>query len=73
MSSNQGEYPMATIEQRVERLERIVDGMKKGPVSEPGRDDWHTSIGVFSTDPAAQEIISKALELRNEERLQINP
>jgi hypothetical protein len=58
-----------TLEQRVERLERLVQQMREGILrGEPGRDDWQATIGVFSGDPPAQEIIDEALRLRAEER-----
>jgi hypothetical protein len=61
---------MATsdLEQRVARLEQIVDEMRHGGLREPGRDDWRTSIGLLSGVPVAKEIIDEALRLREEER-----
>ncbi len=64
---------MATIslEQRVERLERIVEAMRgETRLGEPARDDWQATIGAFSGDPLAKEIIDEALRLRDEERQQ---
>ena len=59
------------LEQRVERLERIVEAMRGDPLrGEPGQDDWHRTIGAFSGDPLAKEIIDEALRLRAEERQQ---
>jgi hypothetical protein len=60
-----------TLEQRVERLERIVEEMRGETVrGEPGRDDWQRTIGAFSGDPIAKEIIDEALRQREEERQQ---
>jgi hypothetical protein len=61
------------LEERVERLERIVDKLQSGHPQEPGQDDWQVTIGAFSKDKVAQEIIAEALQLREEERRQIAP
>jgi len=57
-----------TLEKRVERLERIVEEMRKTALREPGRDDWQASVGMFADDPAAKEIIDEALRIREDER-----
>lgn len=60
-----------TLEQRVERLERIVEEMRREALrGEPSRDDWQATIGAFSGDSVAKEIIDEALRLRAEERQQ---
>ena len=56
------------LEQRIERLERIVEELRGDPRREPGPDDWRTTIGAFSADPRAKEILDEALQLRNTER-----
>ena len=61
------------LEQRVERLEHIVDEMQKESLREPGRDDWQSTIGAFSDDSPAKEIIDEALKLREKERQQFVP
>jgi hypothetical protein len=61
----------ASIEQRLERLERIVSEMRQAMVrrpGEPGRDDWRRTIGAFAGDPIAKEIIDEALRIREEDR-----
>jgi hypothetical protein len=62
-----------TLEQRVERLERIVDQMQDKPHREPGTNDWRSTIGAFSTDPTAKEILDEALRLREDDRRQPTP
>jgi hypothetical protein len=62
-----------TLEQRVERLERIVNEPRAGPGHEPGPDEWRTTIGAFSTDPRAKEVLEEALRLRDNERQQRTP
>ena len=66
---------MATteLEERVERLERIVDEMLTVPHVEPGREAWRATIGAFRDDPIAKEIIDEALRQREEERRQVRP
>jgi hypothetical protein len=54
-------------------LERIVDDLRKGAQLEPGRDDCRTTIGAFSDDPPAKEIIDEALKLREKERQKHTP
>jgi hypothetical protein len=62
-----------TLEQRVEQLERIVNELRNSPRREPGSDDWRTTIGAFSTDPQAKEILDEALRLRENDRQQRTP
>ncbi len=65
----------ASIEQRLERLERIVEEMRREmrrPPGQPARDDWRRTIGAFANDPVAKEIIDEALRLREEERRQFH-
>jgi hypothetical protein len=59
-----------TLEQRVERLERIVEEMRSRALGQPGRDDWQASVGMFADDPVAKEIIDEALRIREDERRQ---
>ena len=62
-----------TLEQRIERLERIVHELQGEPRREPGKDDWRTTVGAFSGDPHAKEIIDEALRLRENDRQQRTP
>jgi hypothetical protein len=60
-----------SLEQRVARLEQIVEEMRREIdrlPGQPGRDDWQSTIGAFADDPIADEIIDEALRLREEER-----
>jgi hypothetical protein len=59
-----------TLEKRVERLERIVEEMRKIAIREPGRDAWQATVGMFADDPVAKEVIDEALRIREEERRQ---
>ena len=58
------------LEDRVLRLERLVEDLLAGRLSEPPRDAWRSTIGAFHDDPVAKEIIDEALRLRKEERRQ---
>jgi hypothetical protein len=60
----------SNLEQRVEQLERIVDEMRSDASREPGRNDWRKTIGAFSSDPLALEVVDEALRLRETERQQ---
>jgi hypothetical protein len=62
-----------TLEQRVERLEQIVSELQSRPRQEPGSDDWRTTIGAFSSDPRAKEILDEALRLRESDRQHHTP
>jgi hypothetical protein len=61
----------ATIEQRLERLEQMVEELRQALLrkpGQPGRDDWRRTIGMFANDPIAKEIIDEALKIREEQR-----
>jgi hypothetical protein len=60
-------------EQRIERLERIVEELRSSPRRKPGPDDWRTTVGAFSNDPRAKEILDEALQLREDERQSPSP
>jgi len=64
----------ATIEQRLERLEQLVEELRQQvsrKPGQPGRDDWRRTIGAFAGDPVAKEIIDEALRIREEQRRQV--
>lgn len=65
--------PPRTLEQRVERLEQVVEELRSEILREPGSDDWRATIGVFSGDPVAKEITDEALRLRETDRQQPIP
>jgi hypothetical protein len=58
------------LEQRVERLERIVEEMRHDSNRAPGQNDWRTTVGAFSNDSVADEIIEESLQIRENERRQ---
>ncbi len=65
----------ATIEERVTRLEQLVDQLiqLKSQSPEPGRDDWQKTFGMFAGDPVMKEIIEAGRRIREEDRRQVAP
>lgn len=58
-----------TIEERITRLERLMDQMlAKPPTTQPGRDDWRQTFGMFAGDPVMKEIIDAGRRIREEDR-----
>jgi hypothetical protein len=59
-----------TIEERVARLEQLVGQLlqPRSPESQPGRDDWRKTFGMFAGDPVMKEIIDAGRCIREEER-----
>ena len=55
-----------TFEQRLARLERIVEELQqeiRRPRGQPGRDDWRRTIGTIADDPVAKEMIDEGLRI----------
>jgi hypothetical protein len=64
-----------TIEERVSRLERLVEQLlqAKSNSTQPGRDDWQRTFGMFAGDPVMKEIIEAGRRIREEDRRQTDP
>jgi len=64
--------PQGTLEERVTRLEEIVDQFlhSKSGFPEPGRHDWRKTFGMFAGDPVMKEIIDAGRRIREQEREQ---
>jgi hypothetical protein len=59
----------ATIEERITRLEQLVDQLlRPKPAGAPGRDDWQRTFGMFAGDPVMKEIIEAGQRIREEDR-----
>ncbi len=60
----------ATIEERVTRLEQLIDQLlqEKAAGTQPGRDDWQKTFGMFAGDPVMKEIIEAGRRIREEDR-----
>jgi tetrahydromethanopterin S-methyltransferase subunit B len=65
----------ATIEERVTRLEQLVDQLlrAKPPSAQPDRDDWKRTFGMFAGDAVMKEIIEAGQRIREEDRAQAGP
>jgi len=59
-----------TIEERVTRLEQLVAQLLHGASSstQPGRDHWKSTFGIFAGDPVMKEIIEAGKRIREEDR-----
>ena len=66
--------PHETLEDRVARLETIVEQMKNGSAdqSAPRIKDWRRTVGMFRGDSVMKEVIDGALQMREEERRQFH-
>ncbi|MBS0261675.1 MAG: hypothetical protein JSS02_06920 [Planctomycetes bacterium] len=64
-----------TIEERIARLEEMMDRlMQTGSVpTQPSRDDWRRTFGMFAGDPVMKEIIEAGNRLREEDRRNPSP
>jgi hypothetical protein len=60
-----------TVEERLERVERLVDDVLDR-LSREGKPqkDWRRTIGMFDDDPIMKDVIEGALRGREEERRQ---
>lgn len=61
----------ATLKARVEKLERLVKQMRTSGDETPDRDAWQATIGMFTGDHVAKEVIEGALRHRNRERKRV--
>ena len=58
-----------TIEERLDRLEKVVEGVvNQLSNAESRKKDWRRTIGMFDGDPVMGEIINEALRAREQER-----
>ena len=65
----------ATIEEPVTRLEQLMDQLlrTRPQSSQPGRDDWLGTFGMFAGDPVMKELIEAGRRIRDEDRRQAEP
>ena len=60
----------ATFEERLARVERLLDELlRKSPMSEPPK-DWRRTVGMFDGDPVMKEIIEEGRRIREQDRVQ---
>ena len=58
-----------TVEERLVRLERLVDNVLDRLARERmPQKDWRRTIGMFDGDPVMKEVIDEALRRREDER-----
>lgn len=57
-----------SLEQRVARLEGLVEGLLHQRRNGPGPHDWERTVGMFRGDPIMAEIIAEGARLREQER-----
>lgn len=62
-----------TLEERVSRLEKIVDRLLGGVDHDHTAKDWRSTIGMFDSDPVMKEIIDEGRRLRDEDRRRTAP
>ena len=62
----------ATVEERLSRLEQLVEQLlqAKPPATQPGRDDWQKTFGMFAGDLVMKEIIDAGQRIREDDRRQ---
>ena len=58
----------ATLEQRVETLERELAELKAAVANGTPVKDWRRTIGMFTDDPGMQEVFQEALNIREADR-----
>lgn len=71
----EGDMSHVTIEERVARLEQLVDQLlRTSPKSsQTGRDDWLGTFGMFAGDSVMKEIIEAGRRIREEGRRRAEP
>ena len=58
----------ATLEQRVETLERELAQLKTAVANGTPASDWRRTIGMFTDDPGMLEVFQEALKFREADR-----
>lgn len=57
-----------TLEERVEKLEKLVDILMHRPDVSARKKDWRRTAGMFDGDPLMKEIIEEGRRIREEDR-----
>ena len=60
--------PEATIEERITKLERLVDLLLHRIDVSVNKKDWRRTAGMFDDDPLMKEIIKEGQRVRAEDR-----
>jgi len=56
-----------TLEERVEKLEKLVDVLMHEPGASARKKDWRRTVGMFDDDPLMKEIIEEGRRLREKD------
>ena len=60
----------ATFEERLARVERLVDELRRqSQMNEPPK-DWRCTVGMFDGDPVMKEIIEAGRRIREQDRIE---
>ncbi len=65
--------PPLSLEDRVAALEQKVSELVKIKSPDNGKKDWRKLIGIFTDEPEMQQLLTDAMELREEDRQKIRP
>jgi len=60
--------PETTLEERVIKLERLVETLLQRVEVSARKKDWRRTAGMFDGDPLIQEIIEEGRRVREEDR-----
>jgi len=60
--------PEATLEERVMKLERLMDTLQQRVEGATRKKDWRHTAGLFDGDPLMKEIIEEGQRIREEDR-----
>jgi len=60
--------PEATLEERVIKLEKLVDTLLQQVDVSARKKDWRRTAGLFDGDPLMKEIIEEGRRIREEDR-----
>jgi hypothetical protein len=67
-SQEEGIVPEATLEERVVKLEKLVDTLLQRVDISVHKKDWRRTVGMFDGDPLMKEIIEAGQRVREEDR-----
>lgn len=62
--------PDVTLEERVTKLEKLVDELMHKAATPMYKKDWRRTVGMFEGDPIMKEIIAEGQRIRKEDRRQ---
>ncbi len=58
----------ATLEERLARVEQLVEELVRKSNSPERQKDWRRTIGMFDGDPVMKEIIEEGRRIREQDR-----